>query len=319
MGKGSQRRIGRMKTSGGGSVAYTVPPKVHETPHEVDMSGLTQVPCEGCLANEAEGDLTVEQLMDARDWGSGFCAKYWFKTVDCAVCLGREPYVKLTLAELMAEGVPKESVTKEKVNQILAACELRSAHRNVLMMSRIGLSVDKVEVGNRMVKRVKDDYENVKAAKRPPKLIKCVNDVLHKLDTDARCPNKARVVFECADGEASYTLTCLILTGPKDRDLPPWGREVVVPFAETAAGASGDPMADALSAARDRVFGGSEWINSLREALNERDANQTGGGGGGAAATNSARVQIGTPLPSVGVPVGTPMEIAVSSTEARAS
>lgn len=299
-----------MKTPGG-SIAYTAPPKVHETPHEVDMSRLEQVPCEGCQANQEEGDLTIDALLDLRGWGNGFCGKYWFETTDCAVCLGRKPYVKLTLTELMVDGVPKESITKKKVHQILAACELRSAHRLVLMMDRVGFSEDKVEVGNRMVKRTKESYENVKPAKRPPKLIKRINDVLHKLDHDEQCPNKARVAFECVDGEASYTLTCLILSGPQGLEESP-GRVVVRPFS-TPARSSGDTMADALNAARAAVFGDGAWANTLRDTLNESDPDETGDDD----APGFAGVQIGTSLPTFGVPVGTPMEMAASSSEAR--
>jgi len=204
--------------------AYSKGDKPKDDVHEVDMSRLTMKDCDDCR----EGSLTIEELMDKHDWTGGSVQKYWFPTpTKCRRCAEKAPYRVYTARDLAEEVMPHACVTREKVQQILAGVEMRSAQRNLDLMHKLGMQPDNIEMGRRMVRRVKEQYAHIKPAKRPPELIQRIRRELWAIDVDEACPSKARIVFQCADGDVSYSLTCMIMTSPRAPGAPPRPSEVV--------------------------------------------------------------------------------------------
>ena len=207
--------------------AYSKGDKPKDDVHEVDMSRLTMEDCEGCR----EGNMTILEIMNKRNYQGGSIQKYWFPTpTTCRLCAEKTPYRVYTAKDLAEEVMPHACVTREKVMQILAGVELRSAQCHLDLMHKCGMQPDNIEMGRRMVKRVKEQYAHIKPAKRPPELIKRVRHELWDLDVDEACPSKARILFRCADGDLSFSLTCMIMTNPgapRAPDAPPRRNEVL--------------------------------------------------------------------------------------------
>ena len=201
--------------------AYSKGDKPKDDVHEVDMSRLSMEDCEGCR----EGSMTIPEIYKKHNYRGGSVQKYWFPTpTTCRLCAEKAPYRVYTTKELAEEVMPHACVTREKVMQILAGVEMRSAQRNLDLMHKFGMQPDNIEMGRRMVKRVKEQYAHIKPAKRPPELIQRIRRELWALDTDEDCPSKARIVFRCADGDLSYSLTVMIMTSPgapRAPDAPP--------------------------------------------------------------------------------------------------
>ena len=207
--------------------AYSKGDKPKDDVHEVDMSRIEMEECEDCH----EGDLTITELMDKHNYTGGSVCRYWFPSPKkCRRCSEKTPYRVYTAKNLAGEVMPHACVTREKVMQILAGVEMRSAIRNMELMHMTGMKPDNIEMGRRMVKRVKEQYANIKVAKRPPELIQRIRRELWALDVDEACPSKARIVFQCADGDLSFSLTCMIMTSrgpPRAADAPPRRPEMI--------------------------------------------------------------------------------------------
>lgn len=217
------RRNGTYKNG----TAYSKGDTPKDDVHEVDMSRLTMEDCDGCR----ERDVTIAEIMEKRNYRGGSVQKYWFPTpTACRLCAEKTPYRVYTAEDLAVGAMPHARVTREKVVQILAAVELRSAQRNLDLMHAFGMHPANIEMGRRMVNRVKEQYAHVKPAKRPPELIQRIRRELAAIDVDRDCPSKARIVFRCADGDLSYSLTCMIMTSsgaPRAPDAPPRPTEVL--------------------------------------------------------------------------------------------
>ena len=206
--------------------AYSKGDKPKDDVHEVDMSRLTIEHCDGCK----EGHLTAPEIMQKRNYLGGSIHKYWYPTELKHCCLSRTPYRVFTAADLASDKVPQSSITREKVLQVFATLEAKNAQRQVDLMHRFRKKEDLQEMGRDMIRRTKEKYAGVKLTKRPPELIKRVRHELWDLDVDEACPSKARILFRCADGDLSYSLTCMIMTNPgtpRAPDAPPRRNEML--------------------------------------------------------------------------------------------
>lgn len=188
--------------------AYSKGDKPKELVPEVDVSRLTIEHCDGCK----EGHLTAPEIMKKRNFLGGSIHKYWYPTENKPCCMNRVPYRTFTLADLAGDAVPPSSITREKIHQVFAALEAQNAQRQVDLMYRFRCQEDQKEMGRRMIRRTKEKYAGVKPAKRPPELIARIKRELVALDDDLECPSKARLLFRCVDGDASFTLDLMMQT-----------------------------------------------------------------------------------------------------------